>query len=327
MLKAFQKNIPAQVTVISIATVLLWAHAFVMPTEMVEPQGFAPIYNLLYDWLSPLPLLASGIALLLTLLTGYLLNALLYDRKMIPQNTLMPMFLYVVSTSMIPQLQTLHPSLLVNLLLLCILNAILNSSRPTISSQSIFTTTMFMTLAAMCYTPAIWLLIPLLVVFVTYKLYSWNEIMAGLLGILAPIILLALVYYLQGRLIYQQYLILNGLPNLRIALGGASIAEYLCNGFLVVLVLLSLVHILEGGGWERTNIQQNNIKLVMVLLVAGVGMMFHSQLLPTVPHLLAIPFAFAGTALFCEKCDKRYWVWNLLFILLPVVALIEVYLT
>ena len=76
MLKLFERNTGLQVIIILVVAVLLWIQPLAHPEPMPAPDGFAPLYSLIYH-IGLSPLVAVIIAMLLVLLGGFFLNLIM----------------------------------------------------------------------------------------------------------------------------------------------------------------------------------------------------------------------------------------------------------
>ncbi|MBR1516872.1 MAG: hypothetical protein IJ620_01825, partial [Bacteroidales bacterium] len=97
-----------QFVIILVVMIVMWLGAFIHPVQMpVMQSGF--IYQFFYNIFHGVPLLASIVAFLIIGVEGFWLNAILYNCRLVPQNTLLPMLLYVVAMSSQPDTQTITP--------------------------------------------------------------------------------------------------------------------------------------------------------------------------------------------------------------------------
>ena len=92
----FRTNGVLQIAIIAVAVVAIWLRWFIWPAEMVDETGSGPVYDLMRMVLGGVPVAATAVALGLTLAEGYVLNRMLYEKGLVPLNSLMPMLLYVI---------------------------------------------------------------------------------------------------------------------------------------------------------------------------------------------------------------------------------------
>ncbi|KWW29129.1 MAG: hypothetical protein AUK63_1685 [bacterium P3] len=313
MIKIFRQSIAAQLTTILVVAGVMWAGRLVHPVPMPDPTDAAPLYKLLYTLLAPVPRLAAAGALLLHLTTGALLNNLLYDRKLIHSNMLLPMLLYVLAASLVPEGQTLTPILFINLILFWILHHLIaTDTRFKLTSDQVFGVAALLSASTLFHFPALFMALPLLIILIfIYKFYNWHDITMLVLGFLAPYLLLFVYSFLT-----------DGLLTLLTSMGDAikqwhwtieaTDAVNLCSYVLFGLMLLSSLFFLMGYTGNKTVIYRNNATIVVLTLVGGLLMLPYCTHFTTEAQCAAIPFAFIGS-LWLINSKVKPWIMNMIF--------------
>ena len=113
LVNLFRKNYINQYLFILLISILLWVGSFIAPQPMAEYESFSYLYSLFYTLLSPFPLLATILAYIMVFTQGLMFNQIFNRQNLIPNNTLLPMFLYVLFLSAVP-IQNLNPILFSN---------------------------------------------------------------------------------------------------------------------------------------------------------------------------------------------------------------------
>ncbi len=319
MIKIFKHNEVLQIIIIVLSAALLWAPALLNPPAMQTGHDYAPIYSLVYSALVGHPLLASLIALLLTIVEGFMLNLILFNRKMLGSSTLLPTLLYIITMSMVPSQMTLTPMVLGNLILLFALNQLMVDDDLSVTPDNIFTSSMLMAIATLCHTPLIMMLIPMVIIFTIHGLFNWRYWMMLLLGFLAPYIITATTYYLTDRLYYVSYITRLNLTDIHLAINTASWPIWVCNILLVVSLLWFLLTS-RNIAVERTQMYRKNNSVIASYVLGSTLALLYSHILPANPEMFAIPVAFMGTiTLFSAK--KKFWAYNLFFVFFILIAI------
>lgn len=327
MLKWFEKNTVFQVALTLVMTVLLWGPALVHPQELPAPEGFAPLYGLLYN-LNPSPLLATVLAMVLVLTGGFLLNLMMADTGLVSQNSLLPTLLFTLMMSC--QTPALTPTLIVAVLAIAVVNLLmLHSTLLTISIDKIFGAAVLIGIGTMVYLPSIVLLVFYLLVAVSYRLYGWRDWMVLLLGLLAPYLLLWAIAFEGGWLGDCFAAMEETFATVRLSVLESEPLPSVANGFLLALFFVSLFTLWRRLG-EKTVVWKKNASTLMLLTVAALTLLFHTQLFPANLQFFAIPFALCATLFFTPDSrrrltSKRSWrsyLYDLLFSLTLVAAVI-----
>lgn len=295
MLKLFKKGIGVQLTTVVLLAVLMWLGRLMQPVSMPAPTTAAPLYGLVYALLGDLPRTATIVALLLHLATGALLSSMLYDRKMIHSNTLLPMLLYMVTVSVTPAGQTLCPTLFINLVLLWILHLMLaTETRFKITQDHVFGVAALLAVLTLFYFPALTMVLPLLIILVfIYKFYNFHDLAILLLGFLAPYVLLFTVAFLNDSLVPMLESMRENLTNWSLTAGHLNTLSLLTYAALLGMLVLSLLF-MAGFIGSKTVMHRNNAHIVMLTIIGALLLLPYCPHFSTETHGFAIAFAFCG---------------------------------
>ncbi len=312
MVKIFSKNGIGQVIILLLATILLWAKGFIMPVSLPLQDGFAPLYSLLYNWLSPHPLLATMLALLLVLVEGIWLCAMLYNHKLLPSNTFLPLLFFLIAMSYHHSMLTLTPIVLCNLFILLCTQQLLHGENKNLPPERIFNATLFIALATLCYMPAILLLVPFFIIITTYQLYRWRDWVVMLLGFIAPFIALITYYYLSEQVDYMFYLMGNDIAHIQFSWQPIGVWHTVADMFIILLMLWCILSKLSTTREGTTDFRRQSTILLTPALGA-VLMLFFDVCFPFNTQLFAIPFTFAASLLFLNA-KRRLWAYDTLLV-------------
>ncbi|MBR1644142.1 MAG: hypothetical protein IJ684_02070 [Bacteroidales bacterium] len=321
MIKLFKQRGIAQWLILLVSCGLLWSKALYTTAVPMPNDGFAPLYELLYNWLSPYPTAAMAVAWALIVAEGFLLAAMLNDYKLSPVRSLLPALMYIVAMSYHASSLTLTPMLVVNLTVILMLRQLLLTGNVTLPTEKVFNAALFVSLATLFYMPAATLLIPLLISLAVYKMYSWRDWIVTLLGIAAPYIVLVTYYFLTDQIDFMLYMFSNDVAELEVHVASKSVLHSVANAFFVLFLLVATVAT-SSHFTERTIEIRKNATVVMLVALAAVAMLFFSRLFPVDTQLFAVPFAFAGTV-FLLASKRKLWFFDTLLTTLVVLGSIN----
>lgn len=320
MLIFFKKATIGQLVVILLTVFLLWARAFIAPVTMLPEATFSPLYELLYRCLSPMPRLASAIALLLVLAQGIWLNIMLSNHKIANPNSLTPLLVYIVAMSWDSTMLTITPTLLVNIMILGACSQLLSDGPITLATNKNFNATFFLSMAMLCLLPSACYLLSFIIVFITYKLYRWRDIVVSLLGLLAPLIVVFFYAYLSDKLDYYHILVKYDLSNIHLEMHPIRHISDATNLIFLALLFVSLMWHLTSGN-DRLTYQRINARIMTIPLLAAAAMHLYYQLFPCNPQMIAFSFTFVMSG-FLMADRKRRWVGELSLWILLLAAII-----
>lgn len=323
MINIFKKSVAAQLFTILLIAIAMWMGRLMHPISMPAPTNSAPLYELLYLIFSSFPQLATILALLLHLGTGALLNNLLFERKLIQSNMLLPMLLYVVTASLIPEGQTLTPTLFVNILLLWILHILIaTDTRFKLSQNQSFGVAALLAIATLFYFPAITMAIPLLILLIfIHKFFNLHDITILLLGFLAPYILVFTISYLHNNLSSLFLEMYNELSQWNLTYSMPNNIELITFALFLLSLLISLLFLINFTG-SKTVIYRNNSTTVLLTLICSIAMLFYCPHFSIESQSLAITFAFTGS-LWLINSRTKPWILNATLTLWIIVSVIN----
>lgn len=307
MIKWFGRSLVSQIIFILLTLILLWCRTILQPVAMPEPCGFVPIYSLLYAILHSQPILASFLGLTVLLLTGYLFNELLYSNKLIPQGNWMPMYLLIIAASCSPQMLTLHPIHLANLFLLGGLHqSMLHSSKLSLPTNNIAAIMTFIILAALCYFPYIVLLLLLLFLIPSYKAYAWTDITAVILGIIAPIIPVVVIYLMMDRGEEMILLFEQSIQALTPKWNNTAWTGAVVSALFMALMIGAIFYYTQHHGDRPINIRKNIASINYFTLISALTLIFIG-LLPLNSALLIYSFSFLTYIFLTHNAKSKFW--------------------
>ena len=329
MLKLLNRNTVVQVLFIMAALGLLWGPSLITPPPMSAVEGGGVLYILTTMWLSRVPLLAVVLAMVLVLVEGVALNLLLAQRGLVSQNSLLPTLLYVIFMG--TGITTLTPIVLVNgVLIVCTSQLMLRGTLLTISTEKICSVTALIGLCSMFYLPSMAYLLSYLLIAISYRLYSWRDWAALLLGILSSYIVLFTTLYLTDNLSAWWAETHAELSGIHFRTRDVDALTLAANIVLTLVIMAAIIASWQRLG-EKPVVWQKNASTVMLFVIGGLVMLLYSWLLPVDITLFALPAAFCSTLLLMpERMHSRgsqpkgwrRWIYDILLILIFVAALL-----
>lgn len=320
LVKIFKSNGIGQFVFFAVAALLLWGRSIVSPPEVVGYDGFAPLYEWLYRLMVDHTRLATLLALVLTVVESLWVSNLLYNYKLVGQNSLLPALLYLTMMGCDSAQQTLTPHLIVNGLLLFYLDRVMLLGVPNLHHSNIFDSSAAIALAAMFYSPALLLLVPHFVVLAMYKQYSWRDWAVMLLGFMAPTILLALVLLLSNDMGHALFLLDYDITSPRVTMGHDTTLHMVTNGLMCLLLLVALAAY-PATTSDLAADSKKDAAILAVTLVYGATQLLYTQLFPVDIQLVAPAFAFVLNGLLIGG-RRRLWIYDLTLVIFLLTAIL-----
>ncbi|MBR1799224.1 MAG: hypothetical protein IJ761_04920 [Bacteroidales bacterium] len=319
MIALFKKNTLTQILLILAISLLCWGRWIINPMAMLEPTDTAPLYVLLYSWLSPYPYLCTIIALALIIVEAVFFNALLVKYGLSSNNTLMPTATFIMAMSATNH--TLTPFIIINGLLLVVLYQVMLHSTPfTLSVNRISNATALISICGLFYYPAFAFILTYLFIVLSYRLYTWRDWAVMLLGLAAPLILLFGFLFLSNNWEKSMADVLGTMPMLQLQTEDIPVPNMLCNIVLTIVGFIGIVQLLSERS-EHVILWRKNAQDIAYIVPSALVVMLFSSLFPVNISLFAMPIAI-GEALFFLRRRKRQFVADALFIILIVATVV-----
>jgi putative flippase GtrA len=321
ILRFFRSGFPTQYIVILIIGILLWSHAFFSPPGMPAPDGPVPLYRLLYNLLHGVPLTATIIGFILTLISAYLLNRLLTNNEVVLKNSTLSMLIFIALMSYFPFLLTLHQTGIATFILLMILERIYHSYDKSESPELTYVAGFLTGIASLFYLPFILFFLFLLIAFINFRNIDWHEWVGSFIGLCTPFIFLSVYYFWIDKWMiraveYKHFFLISFDP--------APFREpgfLILSGIVVVLLLFGLITGLSGLSEKTIEIRKKTILLIWLIPVMILSIFFSASLLRY--HLLISFITLSGLlSMYLLKIRKTFWP-ELIFVSILLILLLN----
>lgn len=306
MLKIFNSNILVQLLIIVAVTMVLWMEAMVTGAAMQPSYYYSPLYDVVYGMLYSMPRVAVVVGMVCVVAQGAWFNITLSDFKLSGTNSLLPMLLYIVAMSWNRNALTITPMVLAMFPILVACRQLLSHGATQLPVSKNFNAAFLVGIAAMCHLPMVGFVLPMLIVFILYKMYNWRDIAVSLLGLAAPYVALLTYAFLHDKLEYSCILMLHDLTTISTRVEHIATLPTVTNIIFVVVTLVALLGMVAGARDNMVHQRINNAVLCLPLLVAF-GALFNGVLFPPDTQALAIPFAFM-TSQWLNTERRRNWI-------------------
>ncbi|MBI4947413.1 MAG: hypothetical protein HY840_13555 [Bacteroidetes bacterium] len=317
MLIGFIKhNRAISIVLLPIALICLWVYGFIHPIAPLTEHA-APLYKLLTAGIAQYPLLLTLISFLLVFCGAVLINHLVERNEIVATQTYLPALVYVVLMSLQPEMFSLHPIVIANLLMLFALNKLMQTYRKETAYAEAFDTGFLISIASLFYIPSGIFILLLWIGLLIIRPFIWREWIISLIGLILPWTFLVFYYFWNNTLDalkYEVFYYTNIAPRKSFSVFVFSYYEYLQMTLLMVAVFFSAGRFLKD--LSKSTVQsRSNLLLMLYFLILGFASIFIAPSYSTIYlSFLAIPFSifFSSFLLFA----KKEWIAEILFLLL-----------
>ncbi len=286
---------------------IFWLPSFINPPAMPEATTTTPIYQIFVNLFSGIPLLATLAGFIFLFFQGVLLNETITKFRIIPKNQLMAAFIYVFFMSIFKNLHTLHPVLLVNLIIILLLNCNFGLyERKADHKINVFICGFLISIASFTFNHSVYLIILLYLILILMRIYSWREWIIPIISFFIPVIFLC-VYYVW---IQELQIFITSFSKETIKLQFEDIHHNYLTGILLsfstFLFLISSVFILYRVNTKNIDVRKRTYVIFYCLIISTLVYLFNkspqnSLTLAIVPVASIISIRLAG---------QKYFFWN-----------------
>ncbi len=239
LIRFFKHSFLTQYVALFLVQLALWFPSFMEITVMPDPSGENPFYQLIFNIFSGAKLLPVIIGFVLVYFEAVLLNFILAHHGLVPKNTLIPAFLFILFTGVFKETHTLHPFALITLIIILLLNlgfSFYEEQKQT--RKNLFLSGFLIGIATMFFSYAFYLLIILYLAFVLMRIYEWRQWVIPIVGLFVPFLFTGVYYFLVNEFTFFLHsIVLNGL-DLQLAHFDIGIQMY---GFLSLVLLIFIL--------------------------------------------------------------------------------------
>ncbi|MCP4553666.1 MAG: hypothetical protein GY834_16860, partial [Bacteroidetes bacterium] len=189
-----QKNF-IQLVGLLILGFVLWISALISPPAVTQESVVTPLYNFILIFLNN-HLIIILLTFLFLISQAIYLNQLLIKHNLIPRNSYMGAFVYLVLMSYSNQLLHFHPSVISSCFVMAILDIIWRLEDNKQDLRLTYKAGLLVGLASLFYFPSIILLIFIWTVLLAYRIPYWRQWTLPIIGILTPYLFLFTIYFL-----------------------------------------------------------------------------------------------------------------------------------
>ncbi|MDT8393576.1 MAG: DUF6427 family protein [Bacteroidales bacterium] len=235
------------------------------------------------EWVFPL----TGFMILIA--SALLLNASLVRHELIPKNSMLGAFIYVLLMSQSPAAIGLNPVLFASLFLIPAFDRILNTFGQADPTKDVFSASFLLAMASLFYLPSIVFLLILLFSFVVFGTFSIRIILVAFSGLVAVYLYVGLFYFLTNQVEdkladYMNYFI--HLPAIELP---HTFHQYIIWGMHLVIFVVSVLYIFTHINEWVISVRRKSMLILWFTLLAVASIALQGNAVMVVITIAAIP--------------------------------------
>jgi len=292
-------------------------HFFVYP-DAHERIPAVPLYSFLTLWAAEPSIWIPLISLILLYVEALLLNQFLADHNLIPKNSLLGGFTYIILMSGMDVIYNLHPMLFVNMLLILLLNLSLHLYQSKNSFNNVFMAGFLIALTSLLFNHAVYLLLLLAAILILMRALNWREWFISITGFVIPFVYAIVFYYLTDqlnllRLINWDYI------SLTFKLPAYDTISWIHHGLIIFLLIITTSDVMSKLFVKNIDIRKKTTAVFYFFTVLFLIFLFSDSANKSIA-LILLPVAVLISIYISQL--KRLWFYQLIFLLL---LLLDIY--
>ncbi len=248
--------------------------------------------------------LIVSINYILLFVEAILLKRALSSNELIPKNSLLPAFIYIITISSILNFQIVHPILFSNFFLILVLQIVLQIYNKPESYINVFNLGALISIGSLFYFPSVIFFTIILLSFLVYSLLKWREWIISIIGFSTTYIIFFSIAFLTDNLN-------NEILKLKVFFQSINIQpiklEFKLSLFYMIIGLLFLVtaFITISKLQERSIYYRKKIIVLFIFFILGIfTFLFPSDLITNHIAFILIPFCFFVSAYILQIKNK-----------------------
>jgi hypothetical protein len=200
IVSVFKKNYFLQLVLLIVLPILFWMPAFINPPQVISDGRLdMPLYDVL-EYVFPLKsVLNTIIAFLLILGQAFLLNHIFTYYDLTKKNSYFPAFLYMMMFSCDYRIMTFSSVLFANCFIILAIGCFLQCYNKNEGLDQVFLTAFLVSLSSLFYVPYVLFMLWIWIGLFNFKIYRFRPFIVSILGLLAPYLVLIIIYYLSNQ--------------------------------------------------------------------------------------------------------------------------------
>jgi hypothetical protein len=268
MLSLFRNGSNFTLLLLLLLTLLLWGSAFWSPPPVIGV--LSPVSGVLWEMYVSFPRIASLAGMLTAFATAVFLNNLSQEFNLVPRNSFIVGAIYLTLTAMLPCWLSLHPALLINLILVPFLLMLYRAYHGSASYKEVFNAGFLTGIAALTLPVAVFFFTIIWISFLIYRNTGWREWIISLTGLSLPLLFRSVWLFINDRLTLDAAFMLPYFkrPDLP-AFGSLSVWEAAILIFLACLALPSVFRLLSRVSEKVISLRKMYIIIFWMLVMAS----------------------------------------------------------
>ncbi len=306
MIKFFSKGVFSTYVWMNLLILLCWLPSLVHPGKFVGTSE--TLVSGLELSLQSQPFFITLLSFFLFIFSAFFLNYMAVKQQITGLISMLPVLFYVLITGMSPNYAGAHIFIWIGVLLMVVLDYNMTLYERENGVKNAFNAGFFLGLAALLFTPFVYLIIVIWVSILLHRVNSWRPFVSSLMGLASPFVFWATWLFISNQMeVLRQVLIPGLIPKISLPHHVPAMDIWLFGFLLFVGIALSLNTL--GRLSEKSINLRRNLQLFVFLfgVLVAITVFFVQSL--QVFMLASIPMALMAAQIFTKSKPNKWVKW------------------
>jgi hypothetical protein len=304
LLRLLKSSRTGGMAVVMLLALGLFMSCFIQQKEVAGTFAM-PFYNLIFGSIHMVPFVNRLIALVITILLGYMLIRVGVRFVLLDFRSFMPAVFFILFTMALPATRQVTPVLVGSVFYLLCFSILFDVQDEKPDTIKIFIAGLMLALGSMFYLKLIWFLPFFWISLATMRTVNWREMLFPVIALA----LMALFLFTWYWGVLDDAAAFNNLISQNLAFEGSfqpsHYSIHIYYGFLLMLVVVASIYMIKRFQTRKTAVQKIYQVLFYMFLSGILFFAFIARFDPSTLIFIAIPVAYILSGFFHRK--KNHW--------------------
>ncbi len=322
LISKFRSSFYLQYVLLIVLTAAMWIRGFITDCPPLSTGDESPLFQLFYTILPTEGFIMPLIGLLLLMLEAFYLNYILIKHEIVPKNSLITAFVYVMIMSQSLPALSLNPVICAAFFVIPALDKILKTYGTADPTRDVFSAALLLALASLFHFPAIFFALILFGSFFVFGTFSIRIFFVGVAGIFTVYLYLFLYYFLNGQLDGLICLYVNWFSSIPHFSDQLPYTQYVLWVFQAIILLEAFFLVLAGMNERNISIRKMILLMIYFLLFSLGSVVYMLDDLRMASLMPALPISIF-IATYVANRKKLSWILELFFVIWLIVTIVH----
>lgn len=302
------------IVIIILIIIIIWPTSFNTNFQVSPPVVASPLYAYLISLVGHSPIIIILLSVIIVAIEAFLINHILIENELIPRNSTIAAFLFIILSGLFIDFINLNPVLIANLFIISAIWLFMRIYNLADAYPIILNIGTLIGIASLFYFPSIIFLILIWIGFIIYRIIKWREWIISIIGFIIPYIFLISYYFGVNQLNTRLEEYINCLQIINFNSFSPSPFAFVTGIIIGVLFLFSFLKLLLAINEKAIRIRKSTSFLIWYMLSSIILFLFSKNYALLGVFMILTPLSII-ISIFVNNIKKTFWFEGILWVL------------